>query len=62
MIHYPMLHVDAPANLGVMQAALKKMATFELVDDSVVKETLWEDYDVEEEVSFWMENSGYDSN
>lgn len=41
---------------------MKKMATFELVDDSIVKEALWEDFDMEEEVSFWMENSGYDSN
>jgi hypothetical protein len=41
---------------------MRKMATFELVDGDIINYYLWEDYDVEEEVIFWLENSGYDSN
>jgi hypothetical protein len=41
---------------------MRKMATFELVDGDIIKEHLWDDYDTEEEVIFYMENSGYDSN
>jgi hypothetical protein len=60
-VHYPMLHVESPANLGILQAALRKMATFEMVDGDTVNDLLWE-YEKEEEVMFELQNTGYDSN
>ena len=38
---YPMLQVDAPANLGMGQAVMRKVSTFELVDGDIIKEILW---------------------
>jgi hypothetical protein len=40
---------------------MRKIATFEIVDGNLIQEHLW-GYDEEEEVDFFLESSGYDSN
>jgi hypothetical protein len=35
-VHYPMLKVDAPGNLGIFQAAMRKVATWEIVDGDLL--------------------------
>jgi hypothetical protein len=53
MVHYPMLQVDAPANLGMMQAAMRKLATFEIIDGDTINDAFWQ-YEEEEEVDFYL--------
>lgn len=57
---YPLLQVDAPANLGMLQAVLRKISTFELVDDDWLKENLW-NFDLEEEIDYYLQAAGIDS-
>ena len=56
-----MLHVDAPANLGILQAALRKIATFELIDGDWINDLYWQ-YEEEEDILFQLLQAGYDSN
>jgi hypothetical protein len=53
--------VDASANLGMFQAAMRKMATFELVDGDLLKEHVWHFDEEEEDLSVYIESTGYDS-
>ena len=55
-----MLRVDAPPSLGMFQAAMRKMATFEIVDGDMLAENLW-NYFNKEELGRYMEGAGYDS-
>jgi hypothetical protein len=54
------MQVNAPANLGLLQAVLRKMSTFELVDGDWLKEILWK-FDEKEEVDFYILAAGIDS-
>ena len=46
---YPLLHVDSPANLQLMQAVLRKISTFELIDGEIFEDYIW-NYDLEEDI------------
>jgi hypothetical protein len=35
-VHYPMLKADAPGNLSIFQAAMRKIATWELIDEDLL--------------------------
>jgi len=59
IVFYPLFQVDAPYNLGILQAALRKIATFELIDGDIVKG--WWAYEKDEEVDFYVQEAGYDS-
>lgn len=36
LVMYPMLGVDAPGNLGLLQAVMRKISTFELIDGDIL--------------------------
>jgi hypothetical protein len=58
-----MLMIDAPANLSLIQAALRKISTFELIDGDLLKEGLWH-YEDEEDLgddSYYFISAGLDS-
>jgi hypothetical protein len=38
---YPILEVDAPDNLGMGQAAMRKISSFEIIDGDWTKEYIW---------------------
>lgn len=57
---YPLLQVNAPANLGLLQAVLRKISTFEIVDGDWIKENVWQ-FDEEESVDMYFLEVGYDS-
>ena len=52
--------IDAPSNIGLVQAALRKLVSFELIDTDILKENVygWEE---EEKMDFYVEAGGYDS-
>ena len=52
--------MDSPANLDLMQAALRKISTFELIDGDILKEKVW-DFDLEEEIDYYLKAAGIDS-
>lgn len=54
------MEVDASTNLVLTQAAMRKIATFEVIDGDLIKEHLW-GYEKEEEVDYYLQASGYDS-
>jgi hypothetical protein len=56
-----MLSVLTSSNIGLFQATMMTMATFELIDGDWIKEEVWK-YLKEEKVSFEMEACGIDSN
>ena len=41
IVYYHVLRVDAPANIGLFQAVMWTMASFELVDGDLLQELLW---------------------
>ena len=43
-----------------MQAALRKISTFELIDGDILKEKVW-DFDIEEQTDYYLEAAGVDS-
>jgi len=61
IVMYPMLGVDAPGNLGLLQAVMRKISTFELIDGDILKENLWEFDLEEEEPSYYLLSAGLDS-
>jgi hypothetical protein len=56
-----MLKVNAPGNLNIFQAAIRKVATYEIVDGDLLKENLWK-YKLEEKVNYYLKLCGYSSN
>ena len=40
---------------------MRKLATFEIIDGDIINDAFWE-YEEEEDVDFYLQNSGYDSN
>ena len=36
-----MLKANAPANLGITQAVLRKIATFEIIDGEWIEDNIW---------------------
>lgn len=59
-VNYPLLRVEGSANLLLLQAAMRKIATFELIDGDIVKEYIWF-FDEEEDLDFFLEVCGIDS-
>ena len=55
-----MLRVDAPANLALGQAVMRKIATFELIDGEFFETYIWK-YDFKEDVDYYMEAAGIES-
>jgi hypothetical protein len=53
IVHYPMLKVNAPGNINMLQAALILIASFEPIDTDILKEHLWK-YDLEEIVNYFL--------
>ena len=60
IIIYPFLQIYAPDNLGILQAALRKIATFELIDSDFMKEIVY-GYEEEEDLDYFAQVSGFDS-
>lgn len=63
IVMYPMLMIDAPANLALVQAALRKISTFEIIDGDILKEQLWQ-YEDEEDLGddgYYFISAGLDS-
>ena len=44
---YPLMLISGPTNLGMLQAILRKISTFEIIDGSIMKEDVW-GFDVKE--------------
>ena len=38
---YPLFQVSPPSNLGLVQAVMRKISTFEIIDGDWLKEHLW---------------------
>jgi len=60
IVHYPMMDVIAPSNLELVQAAMRKIATFEVIDGDLIKEHIW-GYEKEEKLEYYLLACGYDS-
>jgi len=39
--HYPMLRIDSPPNLGLMQAVIRKVNSFDFELGDLIKENIW---------------------
>ena len=50
---YPLLRIDGPANLGMMQAVMRKISTFEMVDGDILKEIIWK-FDEKENLDYYF--------
>ena len=61
IVYYHLLRVDAPANIGLLQAVMRTMATFEVVNGDWLQEHLWK-YDEKEKVSYYLQAAGISSN
>ena len=57
---YPLLKVNSPGNMAMLQAILRKISTFELVDGDWLKEYLWR-FDLEEKTDYYLQAAGIDS-
>jgi len=58
---YPLMQIDASANLGIMQKALRPIATLDFLDPRKIKRNLW--YFLEDEkLDYYLEEAGYKSN
>jgi len=60
-VHYPMLLVDATANVEMFRTAIRPLATLEILSDWEFKKRAWF-YSESEELDAKMEASGYTSN
>jgi hypothetical protein len=58
--HYPMLGVDSPPNLSLVQAVIRMVANFEFNTDDLIKVDLWGFTDTEK-VDIYNEAAGYES-
>jgi hypothetical protein len=47
---YPLMLISGPSNLGMLQAILRKISTFELIDGDIMKEEIWGFDDEEEDI------------
>lgn len=56
-----MFWLEAPENVGMMQAVVRKIANFEFELDDLLKEDLWQ-FKTEEVLVRFYEQAGYDSN
>ena len=41
LVYYPMFRVDSPANIGLLQAILRNVAGFELIDNDIIQQYVW---------------------
>ena len=53
IVMYPLLKIDGPANLGMMQAVMRKISTFEMVDGDIIKEIIWK-FDGKENLDYYF--------
>jgi hypothetical protein len=44
---YPLMLISGPTNLGMLQAVLRKISTWELIDGDIMKKDVW-GFNVEE--------------
>jgi hypothetical protein len=59
---YPMLWVETPGNITLLQAVMRKISTFELIDGDILKEHIWDAGEYEEEdLSLYLGAAGIDS-
>jgi hypothetical protein len=58
---YPIFRIEAPPNLGLLQAVMRKISTFELIDDTYLKKYLWKIFDEEEGIDHFLLEAGIDS-
>ena len=58
---YPLFQLSAPANLGLVQAVMRKISTFELIDDSILKKHLWKTNEEEVGIDHFLVEAGIDS-
>jgi hypothetical protein len=58
--HYPMLEVDSPPDLDMVQGVIRKVANFDFESGDFIKEEIWGFKD-KEVLSPYLEKAGYDS-
>ena len=60
VVLYPILMINAPSNLGILQAVLRTITGFEYIDGDMIKEDYW-GFEEEEDTGYYMKSAGFDS-